>query len=53
MQQVQRQSHTKEDVSMYNSKFINDYVFYLKLHEQLRMSTNDRNKFWKEYAGVN
>jgi len=34
---------------MYDSKFVNDYVFYLKLHEQLRMSTNDRNKFWSIY----
>jgi hypothetical protein len=34
---------------MYDSKFVNDYVFYLKLHEQLRMSTNDRNKFWNTY----
>jgi hypothetical protein len=34
---------------MYDSKFVNDYVFYLKLHEQLRMSTNDRNKFWNIY----
>ncbi len=38
---------------MYDSKFVNDYVFYLKLHEQLRMSTNDRNKFWSTYMKDN
>ena len=34
---------------MYDSKFITDYVHYLKLHERLRMTTNDRNKFWNTY----
>jgi hypothetical protein len=34
---------------MYDSKFVNDYVHYLKLHEKLRVSTNDRNKFWNTY----
>ena len=34
---------------MYDLKFIKDYVHYLKLHEKLRISTNDRNKFWKKY----
>lgn len=34
---------------MYDLKFIKDYVHYLKLHEKLCISTNDRNKFWKKY----
>jgi hypothetical protein len=28
---------------------VKDYVYYLKIHEELRTPTNERNKFWKEY----
>lgn len=34
---------------MYTSKFVKDYVHYIKLHEEHRMSTNKRNEFWKKY----
>ena len=33
-----------------------DYKFYVeqyKLHEKLMLSTNERNKFWKEYFSKN
>ena len=28
---------------------ISFYVMKLKEHEELRLSTNERNKFWREY----
>lgn len=34
---------------MYSKKFIQDYVYYLKLHEEHRWSTNQRNEFWRQY----
>lgn len=34
---------------MYTEKFCKDYVYYLKLHEESRTSTEERNKFWKQY----
>ena len=26
---------------------IEEYVYWIKQHEESRLSTNDRNKFWK------
>lgn len=34
---------------MYTAKFINDYVHYIKLHEENRASTAQRNEFWRQY----
>ena len=38
---------------MTNDKFIQDYVYYLKLHEEHRWSTEQRNAFWKQYRKNN
>jgi hypothetical protein len=34
---------------MYSKKFIQDYVYYIKLHEEQSLSTNQRNEFWRRY----
>jgi|GEM_PF-2359412 hypothetical protein len=34
---------------MYTDAFVEFYVAKIKEHEAARMSTNDRNMFWREY----
>lgn len=43
------QNVQKKENEMITDRFINDYVYYLKLHEEHRWSTERRNEFWRWY----
>lgn len=34
---------------MTSNKFMEDYVKYHKIHEENRLSTSQRNAFWRQY----
>lgn len=44
---------SQNDIDAMKNNFIEDYVFYIKAHEKNRVSTNERNAFWRKYMKEN